>query len=743
MFKSPRQLAAAVLLSCATLLAPFHAQAAHTTSYTLSEDGGKLSIFVDDMNNPFINFKVYSATSTGDGEKYRDFFTPGNGINIVEEQQAIANGLAYVKDLLGSPTETPTIRLFLKAEVYNNAAAESDTMDNGNTGLGNYFILKGTIPDDYKFKISNVDGEELVNADTGIWIWPRNTGWDASEVGNLSRNIDTQSMSSVIVHELFHALGMSFSHYNFKTEEGGIGYKVGADADANYANKYTLHSYDVYGKQAQVGDEIIYINAAEKDKYHQEEGKFYMYLSDGYDAEGNAKHTYDSGCYFMGEHVGEVLTINGRLANLAFPVDSPITVPGLPLNGDEGYPELSHIELQNSFLSHQYFRNWSVPMEAELAMMQDLGYDIDRRNFFGFSVYNDGLTITNNNGYFKRNEEGTGYIVGEPNKQDWGMGLHVYGQKNNITQTGNLYADGDYAIGIRLDGTQDNVLNLKSNVTANGKGGNGIAVTWGRNHTVNIESGSSVKATGDDGVALRFDFGHNDIGDDVPSTEVVGSYIYYNNYRHTVYDIMIPKAQLLTALDGPLVKECNINGAIEGSSAAIYISKNALVKEININEGASIKGNIISEWNPNGMWFSESDPIFLANSLPEGEDGLTNININTDLTFTDNIIGIESLVLNVAEGKNFVTKQAEPEAAPVLLLAEASTSTASSSTAPSTSTSPSIIVQAINIANAASYNNQANLTVANGAGTITIGENGKFTNDGTLNTLLFGSEAGT
>ena len=735
-----KQLTLAVLLSCSTMLAPFHTEAAHTSRYEMSPDGKTMSISYGSDDKPFVNFKVYSATTTGNATKYRDFFTEGNGINVLSEQKAIANGIAYVRDLLGEPVETPTIRLFLEAEVYNNAAAASDMMDNDNTALGNYFLLKNGIDDKYKFKyIVDEEGINYYNADTCIWIWPRDTGWDASDVGVLSRNVDTQSMSSVIVHELFHALGMNLNTSKVEDEYGNISYIVGDKDYPTYSSKFIKNSFDIYGKRAQAGDKVVYINTADKDKYQAEAGKFYMYLSDGYDSEGNAKHTYDSGCYFIGDHVKDVLTINGSLANLAFPVDSKITVPGLPLNGDEGDPELSHIELQNSFLSHQYFRNWSVPMEAELAMLEDLGYTLDRRNFFGYSVYNDGLTITNSNGYFKRVQDSSNnwtYDANQANTQDWGVGLHVYGQKNNITQTGNLYANGDYAIGIRLDGTQDNVLNLKSDVTANGKGGNGIAVTWGRNHTVNIENGSSVQATGDDGVALRFDFGHNDIGDNVTSSEIGGSYMYYSNYRHTPYDIILPKSKLLTALDGPLVKECNINGEIEGKDAAIYISKNALVKEININEGANIKGDIISEWNPKGMWFSKSDPIFLKNSLPEGEDGLTNININTDFIFTDNIIG-NSLVLNVAKDKRLTTKAAS-EPASVMLFAARATAPAATSAA-----LPEISVHAINIASGASYNNEAKLTVGQGSGTITLGNNASFTNTGELTTTLIGNNSGT
>ena len=48
---------------------------------------------------------------------------------------------------------------------------------------------------------------------------------------------------------------------------------------------------------------------------------------------------------------------------------------------------------------------------------------------------------------------------------------------------------------------------------------------------------------------------------------------------------------------GPLVNEFNVNGTLEGSKAAIYIADNAHVETININDGAKIYGDIISEWN--------------------------------------------------------------------------------------------------------------------------------------------------
>ena len=50
-------------------------------------------------------------------------------------------------------------------------------------------------------------------------------------------------------------------------------------------------------------------------------------------------------------------------------------------------------------------------MEAEMATLQDIGYTIDRRNLFGYSVYGDDLTLTNTNGYFARNAAGTACLL--------------------------------------------------------------------------------------------------------------------------------------------------------------------------------------------------------------------------------------------------------------------------------------------------------------------------------------------
>ena len=78
-------------------------------------------------------------------------------------------------------------------------------------------------------------------------------------------------------------------------------------------------------------------------------------------------------------------------------------ISGIPINlWENNEPAFAHSELEKGVMSHQRYRSYANFTEAELAMMQDMGYDIDRRNFYGRSIYNDGVTLTNTQGFSKR-----------------------------------------------------------------------------------------------------------------------------------------------------------------------------------------------------------------------------------------------------------------------------------------------------------------------------------------------------
>ena len=398
------------------------------------------------------------------------------------------------------------------------------------------------------------------------------------------------------------------------------------------------------------------------------------------------------GAYFTGKNVNDVLTTDGKLAKIAWPNGSSVEgVYGLPLNGYEGDdPELSHIELQNGLMSHQGYRNWCSFMEAELALMQDLGYDIDRTKYFGKSIYNSGnegeLFQVNNNIAFNRD-------------QMHGIGLHVYGSYVDVTQKADLNAAGDYGIGIRVDGV-GNKVTVDSNVSTNGEGGNGLLVAYGKKHEVTLNAGKTIEATGKDGVAARFDFGSNELSDEA---EYRGSYFSVSYEKVTTpsgggdeqegsgdgtgngtgneagdgtgnssgrtsdkeeelplrEDAVLRlqnttnsseqeaqyywvQNQIPDAINGELVTNFNVAGTLKGEKAAIYISENALVKNINILSGADIQGDIISKWNPKEIKYKNGDET-IAPEL-DGKNGLTN------LTFGGSVVE-ENEVVAMSDGQ--------------------------------------------------------------------------------------------
>ncbi len=347
-------------------------------------------------------------------------------------------------------------------------------------------------------------------------------------------------------------------------------------------------------------------------------------------------------------------------------------------------------------MSHREYTNYTSFMEVELAVMQDLGYDLDRKAYFGYSIYGSGDTITNKQGYFARNNAGTAYHPDTFSQVPLGIGLHIYGSKNRVTQDADILTKGTGAAGIRIDGIENHlVIPDTTSIHADGYRGTGLLVAYGRDHTI-TQSGT-VTATGEKGIGIQFDFGSNAMGAgyeyrgsyirftrdvDVETGDIIGTEDEVSNPNLTD----IPEGQYNAAsdeLNGPLVKEYNLSGTLAGKAHAIYIAKNAFVQDININTGASIQGDITSDWkhfSTDGSYDAityekvvgyddDWDPIYeTATTEPlkiqyngrMGEDGyaydddipdlVTNLNFNTSLSYDGDISGKDNLKLNVNTG---------------------------------------------------------------------------------------------
>lgn len=356
-------------------------------------------------------------------------------------------------------------------------------------------------------------------------------------------------LGPIVAHELGHALGIISS--------------AGCQDQNNCSFAPTLsiwdgHLYDANDQLAQANRSIT--------KDPSDTNAFYL-PADGY-------------AFFKGTHVSEVLrgaVLEGNIAD------------AIPVNGwEDNDPELSHIELRNSMMSHQNWRNYTGYMEAELAIFQDLGFDIDRRNFFGHSEYGDNQNYTNNNGYWARNAAGTAYLPGQYNNTPLGLGLHVYGTNNDITQNADILSSGFGAAGVRVDGWNNTIrINPNVKIHANGERGTGLMVAYGNGHAL-VHQGD-ISATGKNGVGARFDFGSNIIAMGEENTEYRGSYI--RSIGNNQQDLLLEQ-------QGALVDRFDVSGSITGSAAAIYIANNAWVKEINVMQGAKLTGGIRSDWDP-------------------------------------------------------------------------------------------------------------------------------------------------
>jgi subtilase-type serine protease len=440
------------------------------------------------------------------------------------------------------------------------------------------------------------------HAVVGIGKLPWNNESIASQI---PRENNGMPLSVTVVHEIAHALGISSSAW-----EGSDTTGVYAPFFLESLNSWSAGLRDDHGNPAKAGQEIWCTGCSNPA------------TSDYFDLRN------DRG-YFTGTHVNDVLA--GAMNGV------PVKILGANGAVDSNY--MSHIELKNSMMSHQNYRNYVAFMEAELAVMQDLGYDIDRRNFFGSSIYGNGLTVINNNGYFKRNGSGTAYQANVYNPTQLGLGLHIYGSNNTVTQRADLLSSGNGGAGIRIDG-EGNALTIGSGtrVHANGVNGRGVMFTYGKNHT--FTHLGDIQATGKNGIAASFDFGNN---------MAVNALDYRGSYIHYVDNVQITAPP---ELDGPLVTRFDVSGNLTGSYASIFMSINAYVRNINILQGAKLSGDIISEYNQ-----KDSNNVQRLTNLSFGyqkdSHGMSNGVVDPDFKFRfdGNITGIDNIHLQMLGGQ--------------------------------------------------------------------------------------------
>ncbi len=302
------------------------------------------------------------------GEVYMD--DEGNGVQSgftlnAAECGSMALGLEYWSRLLqdGAQNSAPLRILVVTEDVYDdNASAYSPILQHESVAGKTW--LAGALADNW-FGESGTGWQDMLGLITIDHAAFFNGQWYDGPMATLPQNGNKSDLASTLLHEMMHALGLAayvngaFFGENFSLWEQGL--------------------RDIYDRPARPGMQVV------PEAAYTGGDEFFV----------TAGQQSYSGVYFTGAHVQEVL----RGARLSFPEDPDVyiygnyagTVPGLPVNGWEVHQvEFSHIELQNSLMSHQFYRNWNTLMEAELAVMQDLGFTLDRRAWYGYSIYNSG-----------------------------------------------------------------------------------------------------------------------------------------------------------------------------------------------------------------------------------------------------------------------------------------------------------------------------------------------------------------
>ncbi|MGU3575313.1 autotransporter outer membrane beta-barrel domain-containing protein [Brucellaceae bacterium C25G] len=569
----------------------------------------------DPQDNPFISLRFFEV---GDGpyayNGRAEQSSTWNLSNIYKNQIIDATGYwSQVIKLM--PGENPAI---INVGTLNGVSGAAASSHNATMLDGSPTTVQAALTNQYYTNLRyGAHGYIEVYDKVGTKDWSQ-TPYTPSHITLTAET----SLGTVLIHEIGHALGIAANAYAWQNEFGHQVARFDDGLSTGFGtgfNVWSTHLRDDNDNPASAGQEIFckgcFVNSEE-----------------------NSFDVRKDQAYFTGSHVSEVL--DGAMKGLPMRVSTDY--------GPYDVPLFSHIELKNGLMSHQYYRNYNTLMEAEIAALQDIGYTIDRRDFYGNSVYGDGRTFTNNNPYYARNADGTAYVANTYNTATLGLGLHIYGSHNTVTQGADLLSIGAGGGGVRVDGEGNNLLIAPDvRVYADGENARGIMFTYGKDHTLTHRG--DVQALGENGIAVSFDFGHNTRGD---ATGYRGSYIL------SMYD-STPEKEALTwsELNGALVSRFDLTGRVAGQKAAIYMSENAYVEQINVMQGAKITGNIISEYKEKDD-FNELRMTMLGFGLKADGQGQATYtpDANFNISYADNIIG-QNISLQFLGGTSVLTGQ--------------------------------------------------------------------------------------
>jgi hypothetical protein len=321
---------------------------------------------------------------------------------------------------------------------------------------------------------------------------------------------------------------------------------------------------------------------------------------------------WDQEYFFSGDIATEVYNDNSAGEEL-MPLDNrQIPGPGDPIDPED--PKnlkgvSSHIGVFGSVMGYGIFRNYPALIEVELAALEDIGYDFDRRSYYGRSIYTSGTesspnTYINTDPFFARNSDA--YIIGQANVTTYGVGLHIFGDYNRINQHADIYADGTAAAGVRIDGVSNRLtIDPGYKVTANGARGAAVLLAFGSNHEI-VHRGI-VEAKGENSVGIRVDFGMSGNSAFTNSgQDDAGSFAYSYWGEGFYYNDPDDALGRNFYLNGPAANAIDITGDIIGGygprSAAIYVGPGAHVKTINFMRPLNgitktITGDIITDYD--------------------------------------------------------------------------------------------------------------------------------------------------